>query len=60
LESTQRELMSVLLGRILDLGLISNSTYSQAQDLVHSVMDLPEFFSYPVCLTKEVDSDECT
>lgn len=58
MESAQRELMSVLLGRVFSLGLISKTTYSKAEDLVHSVMDLPEFFRYPVCLTKEASAYE--
>ena len=59
MESAQRELVSVLLDHIRSLGLISNSTYSGAVDLVHSVIDFPEFFQYPVCLTKEADIREC-
>ena len=59
MESAQRELVSVLLDRIRSLGLISNSTYSGAVDLVHSVIDFPEFFQYPVCLTKEANGHEC-
>ena len=53
MESAQRELMSVLLERIMNLGLISKTTYSGAVDLVHSVIDFPDFFEYPVCLTGE-------
>ena len=53
MESAQRELISVLLGRISAQGLISRSTYLKAEDLVHSVIDFPEFFRYPVCLPKE-------
>ena len=53
MESAQRELVSVLLDHIRSLGLISNSAYSGAVDLVHSVIDFPELFQYPVCLTKE-------
>ncbi len=60
MENAQRELMSVLLGRVLSLGLISKTTYSKAEDLVHSMIDVPEFFTYPVCLTKEVVTNECT
>ncbi len=60
MESAQRELVSVLLDHIRSLGLISNSTYSGAVDLVHSVMDFPEFFRHPVCLTKEVAGHEYT
>ena len=58
MESAQRELLSVLLNRVRSLGLISKSTYSQAEDLMHSVMDLPELFRYPVCL-KEAGRHEC-
>ena len=60
MESAQRELMDVLLGRILSLGLISKTTHSKAVDLVHSVTDLPELFGYSVCLTKEGRIHECT
>ena len=60
MESAQRELVSVLLDHIRSLGLISNSAYSGAVDLVHSVIDFPAFFRYPVCLTKEASGHECT
>ena len=60
MESAQRELVSVLLDHIRSLGLISNSTYSGAVDLVHSVIDFPDFFQYPVCLTKEANEHEHT
>ena len=59
MESAQRELLSVLLGRVFSLGLKSKSTYSHAEDLVHSVMDFPELLRYPVCLTKEASRHEC-
>lgn len=58
MESAQRELVSVLLDHIRSLGLISNSAYSGAVDLVHSVIDFPELFQYPVCLTKEAEIRE--
>ena len=60
MESAQKELVSVLLEQVFSLGLISKTTYLKAEDLVHSVIDLPEFFQYPVCLTKEVSAFECT
>ncbi len=60
MESAQKELVSVLLGHLRSLGLISNSTYSEAVDLVHSVIDFPAFFCYPVCLTKEANDHEHT
>ena len=59
MESAQRELVSVLLDHIRSLGLISNSTYSGAVDLVYSVIDFPDFFRYPVCLTEEASGHEC-
>lgn len=59
MESAQRELMSVLIGHIFSRGLISKTTYSKAVDLVHSAVDMPELFRYPVCLTKEAGRCEC-
>lgn len=59
MESAQRELVGVLLDHIRSLGLISHSTYSGAVDLVHSAIDFPAFFRYPVCLTKEASGHEC-
>ena len=60
MESAQRELVGVLLDRVRSLGMISDFTYSKAIDLVHSVIDFPELFQYPVCLTKEASVHECT
>ena len=59
MESAQKELVKVLLDHIRALGLISDFTYSRAVDLVHSVIDFPEFSQYPVCLTKEASGHEC-
>ena len=58
MESAQRELFSVLLGRLREEGLLSQFTYSEAINLVHSVMDIPELLWYPVCLTKEASALE--
>lgn len=60
MDSPQRNLVSVLLGHILSAGLISKTTYSMALDLVHSSIDFPDFFRYPVCLTEEAKEYECT
>ena len=60
MDSPQRELVSVLLEHILSAGLISKTTYSSALDLVHSSIDFPDFFRYPVCLTEEANEHECT
>ena len=59
MESAQKELVSILLDHVRSLGLISDFTYSKAMDLVHSVIDFPEFFQYPVCLTEEAEIREC-
>ena len=59
MESAQKELLSALLGDVFSRGLISKTTYLKANDLVHSLIDLPEFFQYPVCLTKEAGDYEC-
>ena len=58
MESAQRELLSVLLGDIFSRGLISKTTYLKAEELVHSVVNFPEFFRCPVCVTKEAGSYE--
>ena len=60
MESAQRELMSALLKAVYTRGLLSKTTYLNAVDLVHSVMDIPPFFRYPVCLTEEASGHECT
>ena len=54
MESAQRELVNVLLKLIFSQGLISRTTYSEAINLVYSVMDFSE------CLTKEARAHECT
>ena len=54
MESAQQELMSALLGAVYARGLLSKTTYINALDLVHSVLDIPTLFRYPVLLTKEV------
>lgn len=59
MESAQRELISALLEHIYSIGLLSKSTYLKAEDLVHSTLDIPELFQYPVCLTREESVNEC-
>lgn len=58
MESAQQELLSVLLDIVYTCGLLSKTAYSGAVDLVHSVMDIPPLFRYPVCLTEEVSGHE--
>ena len=58
MENAQQKLIHVLLNAVCEMGLISKSTCSGAADLVHSSIDLPDFFRYPVCSTGE-RLDEC-
>lgn len=60
MESAQKKLIYTLLGHIRSLGLISNSAYTGAVGLVHSAMDFPDFFQYPVRLTEEMGGYEHT
>ncbi len=53
MESAQRDMLTVLLGRVFELGLISESTYRSARNSLASTVDLPEVLWYPVCLTEE-------
>lgn len=48
MENAQQKLMHALLNAVCELGLISKSTYSGAVDLVHSSIDFPDFFQYPM------------
>ena len=59
MESAQRELVSILLDTLYTRGLLSKTAYLNAVDLVHSVIDFPELFQYPVCLTEEANEHEC-
>ena len=60
MESAQRALVNALLYCLLKEGLISRSTYSEALNLVHSSIDFPALFRYPLCCRKEVSADEYT
>jgi hypothetical protein len=60
MESAQKEIMSVLLKRLFDLGYLSKHTYQGAEDLVHSMIDFPDFFGYPVRLKKEREKNAGT
>ena len=57
---TQREIMKALLRSLLDREVIAKSTYDKAVDLVHSTIDFPDFFGYPVCCQKEGEMNGCT
>lgn len=58
MENTQREVVSILLQHIFSLGLISQSVYLKAEDLVHSGIDFPELLPVPACLTEEASVHE--
>ena len=55
MESTQREILIVLLGRLKARGLVSESVCSKAVDWVHSAAEIPPFLRSSVCLTEEDD-----
>lgn len=57
LESAQRELLTVLLNRVFEQGLISEFTYQSVRNSLASMIDFPELLQYPVCLTKEGTTD---
>lgn len=59
MDSAQRELMTVLLGAVYARGLLSKTAYMNAVDLVHSMINIPSLFQYPVCLTEEASGLEC-
>lgn len=59
LKSAQQAVISTLLGHIFSLGLISQFTYSKAEDLVYSGTDFPDLFRLPVCLTEARCQHEC-
>ena len=54
---TQIEIMQVLLKTLLDQKLIEKYTYDGAVNMVHSAIDFPDFFWYPVCCPKEGDEN---
>ena len=59
MESMQRDLLCVLLGRIFSLGLISKEAYSSAVDGVHAAKKLPALLQRPACVTEEASGHEC-
>lgn len=50
---TQKEVLRVLLGTLLERKLIVRSVYDSAINSVNCGMDLPDFFGYSVCCPKE-------
>ena len=58
MESIQKDLFIFLLKRLQEEGLLSQSACSEAINLVHSVIDIPELLRYPVCLKKEASAGE--
>jgi len=47
MDGAERKVLQVLLEQLCSAGLISKSTCSQAEELVHSVIAMPDFFRYP-------------
>lgn len=57
MERTQAEVMSVLLRRLYERGLLSKYTCQGAADLVHSMIDFPGFFGEAQCLKGKGEQD---
>jgi hypothetical protein len=57
LKGAQRDMIDVLLGSVFERGLISETAYRSARNLLVSAMDFPNLLGYPVCLTKEATGD---
>ena len=53
--SVHRDLLSVLLKYLRRTGLLSQFTYSQAEELVYSATGLSELLRYPVCAAEEAN-----
>ena len=57
----QSAVLCALLDILHEQEFVDNNTYEGANRLLHSVMDLPEFFWSPTCCQgKEGVDDECT
>lgn len=60
LADAEHEILNVLLGRLMEQGLISEAVHDKAVDLVYSTIDFPDFFEYPVCCQEEGETNGCT
>ena len=58
MQSVQKDIMGVLLRSVLKQGLIAESVYSRAVDLLDSSIDFPECFRYTLQLEKEATTHE--
>ena len=58
MERAWRDLIRVLLGRLREEGLLSQSTYLGAVDLVCSAVDIPGLPRCPACLAEEASAFE--
>ena len=57
---TQNQVLNVLLKSLLDKDLIPQKTYEGATNIIHSTLDFPEFFWYPVCCHEEEENNGCS
>lgn len=53
MRSPEKEIIHILITQVYNQGLISKTTCQNSEDLLDSVIDIPQFLWYPVCLTKE-------
>ena len=56
----QQKILNVLLGRLMERGMISETVYDKAVNLVHSTIDFPKFVEYCVCCQEEGETNGCT
>lgn len=60
MESVQKDILIILLGRIFELELISESTYKSARNSLASQIDLPKIWWYSAGSVKEGETSGCT
>lgn len=56
----KQEILNVLLNRLMEQGMIDQAAYDKAVNMVHSTIDFPDFFGYPVCCREEGETNGCT
>ena len=55
---TLKAVLSALLDILREHDLVDHNTYDSANSLLHSAIDFPEFFRYPVCCQRKGDSED--
>ena len=58
--NVQREILNVLINRLMEQGLIDQTVHDKAINLVYTTLDFPEFFDCFACCKKEDVANGCT